>query len=39
LVHDKKLYGLCVTDKNGDLVGLLTTTNFMEALIAICSNV
>jgi acetoin utilization protein AcuB len=37
LVHDKKLYGLCVTDKNGDLVGLLTTTNFLEALIAICS--
>jgi len=38
LVRDKKLYGLCVTDNNGDLVGLLTTTNFMEALIAICGS-
>jgi acetoin utilization protein AcuB len=37
LVHDKKLYGLCVTNKDGNLVGLLTTTNFMEALISICS--
>ena len=37
LVRDKKLYGLCVTDTEGNLVGLLTTTNFMEALVAICS--
>ena len=37
MVHDNKLYGLCVTDTEGNLVGLLTTTNFMEALIAICS--
>jgi len=36
LVHDNKLYGLCVTDKNGELVGILTTTNFMDALISIC---
>jgi acetoin utilization protein AcuB len=36
LVHDNKLYGLCVTDKYGELVGILTTTNFMEALISIC---
>jgi acetoin utilization protein AcuB len=38
LVHDHKLYGLCVVDTEGRLVGLLTTTNFMEALIAICGD-
>ena len=38
LVHDNKLYGLCVTDKDGELVGILTTTNFMEALISICGS-
>ena len=38
LVHDNKLYGLCVTDKNGELVGILTTTNIMEALISICGS-
>lgn len=38
MVHDNKLYGLCVTDQDGELVGILTTTNFMEALIAICSS-
>lgn len=37
LVHDNKLYGLCVTDHDGRLVGILTTTNFMEALISICA--
>jgi acetoin utilization protein AcuB len=36
IIHDKKLYGLCVVDKAGDLVGILTTTNILEALIAIC---
>ncbi|HEX5773720.1 MAG TPA: CBS domain-containing protein, partial [Geomobilimonas sp.] len=34
-IHDKKLYGLCVVDYKGDLVGILTTTNILEALIAI----
>ena len=38
MVHDNKLYGLCVTDKDGELVGILTTTNFMEALISICGS-
>ncbi len=38
LIHDKKLYGLCVTDSKGNLVGILTTTNILEALIAICKN-
>lgn len=38
LIHDNKLYGLCVVDYRGDLVGILTTTNILEALIAICRN-
>jgi acetoin utilization protein AcuB len=38
LIHDKKLYGLCVTDTDGNLVGILTTTNIIEALIAICNG-
>ncbi len=37
LVHDNKLYGLCVVNREGKLVGILTTTNFMEALINLCS--
>lgn len=36
IIHDNKLYGLCVTDSDNNLVGLLTTTNLMEALISIC---
>ncbi|SNB46051.1 CBS domain-containing protein [Geobacter sp. DSM 9736] len=38
LIHDRKLYGICVTDRRGNLVGILTTTNILEALIAICRN-
>ncbi len=38
IIHDSKLYGLCVVDRKGDLVGILTTTNIIEALIAICRN-
>ncbi len=38
IIHDNKLNGLCVTDGNNNLVGLLTTTNLMEALISICSD-
>lgn len=38
LIHDNKLYGLCVTDNDGNLVGILTTTNIMEALITICNR-
>lgn len=37
LIHDRKLNGICVTEK-GKLVGILTTTNILEALIAICKN-
>ncbi len=38
LLHDKKLNGVLVIDEAGDLVGILTTTNALEALIAICRN-
>ena len=37
IIHDNKLNGLCVTDSNNNLVGLLTTTNLLEALIKLCS--
>jgi acetoin utilization protein AcuB len=37
IIHDQKLYGICVTDKDKKLVGLLTTTNLMDALIALCA--
>jgi acetoin utilization protein AcuB len=33
LLHDRKLNGILVVDDEGDLVGLMTTTNFLEALI------
>jgi acetoin utilization protein AcuB len=33
LLHDRKLNGVLVVDEEGDLVGLLTTTNALEALI------
>jgi acetoin utilization protein AcuB len=33
LLHDRKLNGILVVDGKGDLVGLLTTTNALEALI------
>lgn len=38
IIHDRKLNGICVTDAEGKLVGILTTTNILEALIAICKN-
>lgn len=38
IIHDNKLNGLCVTDGKNNLVGLLTTTNLMEALISLCSS-
>ena len=33
LIHDRKLNGITVVNEAGDLVGLLTTTNALEALI------
>ncbi|HEX8961200.1 MAG TPA: CBS domain-containing protein [Geobacteraceae bacterium] len=38
LLHDRKLNGVLVVNERGDLVGILTTTNALEALIAICRN-
>jgi len=33
LIHDRKLNGITVVDPGGQLVGILTTTNALEALI------
>jgi acetoin utilization protein AcuB len=33
LLHDRKLNGVIVVDQKGELIGLLTTTNALEALI------
>jgi acetoin utilization protein AcuB len=33
LIHDRKLNGITVVDAGGHLVGLVTTTNLLEALI------
>lgn len=38
LMHDNKLNGICVTEASGKLVGVLTTTNLMEALMSICTK-
>ena len=38
LLHDKKLNGVLVVDEKKNLVGILTTTNALEALIAICKD-
>jgi acetoin utilization protein AcuB len=33
LIHDRKLNGITVVDASGNLVGLLTTTNALQALM------
>ncbi len=33
IIHDRKLNGVTVVDGKGDLVGILTTTNALEALV------
>ena len=38
LLHDRKLNGVLVVDPKGDLIGLLTTTNALEALIFFATN-
>lgn len=38
LLHDRKLNGIIVVDAKGALVGLLTTTNALEALIYFASE-
>ena len=36
LLHDRKLNGVLVVNEKDELVGILTTTNALEALIEIC---
>jgi acetoin utilization protein AcuB len=38
LIHDRKLNGITVVDEKGNLVGILTTTNALEALIAFAKD-
>lgn len=38
LIHDRKLNGITVVDDAGKLVGLLTTTNALEALVYFASG-
>ena len=35
LMHDKKLYGLCVINEQGNLAGILTITDVLEAFLTI----
>jgi len=39
LIRDKKLNGITVVDEQGDLVGIFTTTNALEALIWFAKHV
>ena len=39
LLHDRKLNGVLVVDEKGDLVGIFTTTNALEALIGFAKSV
>lgn len=36
LIKNHKLHGLCVVDRAGELVGILTTVDILKALLAIC---
>jgi acetoin utilization protein AcuB len=38
LLHDRKLNGVIVVDDEGELVGIMTTTNALEALIHFSSG-
>lgn len=38
LLHDRKLNGVLVVNDQNELVGILTMTNALEALIAICTD-
>lgn len=38
LLHDRKLNGVLVMDDSDNLVGILTVTNALEALIEICRD-
>jgi acetoin utilization protein AcuB len=38
LLHDRKLNGVLVVDDSDHLIGILTVTNALEALMEICRN-
>jgi acetoin utilization protein AcuB len=38
LLHDRKLNGVMIVNEKDELVGILTMTNALEALIAICTD-
>jgi len=38
LMHDKKLYGLCVVNDQGNLEGILSITDLLEAFIELCKK-
>lgn len=38
ILHDRKLNGVLVVNARDELVGILTMTNALEALIAICTD-
>jgi acetoin utilization protein AcuB len=38
LMHDKKLYGLCVVNDLGNLEGILSITDVLEAFIGLCKK-
>jgi acetoin utilization protein AcuB len=38
LMHDKKLYGLCVINEQGNLAGILTITDVLEAFLTLCKE-
>lgn len=38
IMHSNKLNGICVTDADGALVGVVTTINLMEALMELCKD-
>ncbi len=38
LLHDKRLNCLCVVDGEGSLVGIITVTDVLEALLSLCTD-
>jgi len=38
LLHDKHINCLCVVDGEGDLTGILTVTDVLEALLSLCRD-
>lgn len=38
VIRDNKLYGLCVVDDGGDLIGVLTIKDLIEALFCLSAG-